>query len=499
MVLGIDLGTTYSVAAYVDEKGEVQVITNGEGERLTPSVFFEDTPNSIVIGEIAKENAYLRPQDVVSVVKNHMGKKDKFKTSSGREYVPEEISSYIIRKMVQDAQTFIGKDKIEDVVITVPAYFNDAQRKATSDAAKIAGVNMIGSINEPTAAMLSYVHKNEIKKGNFMIYDLGGGTFDVSIVRVDGDKINVLSTDGVSRTGGHFFDEAIVKYVCDEMLKRYDIDLEEEKFVDDLQELYIKAEKAKIQLSSRKSVSIAMKVGNIKDTFEITREFFNSKVKNLCRNTEAKMKNAVKNSGITVEEIDVVLMIGGSSRIPYIEERVSEYTQKTPVRDINPDEAVAVGAAIFGYMNREKVSNKVLCDTNSHSIGFLITKEDRVTRENHILISKNSPLPMTFTQEVITLENFQSRIDLMITEGEAKDERAVHILETLNITLPSGMRKGDSVRIKYTLDEYQFLHIEVDIPSVPEWNYQHKFERKSNLSEDEITAMTGIALAKNVS
>ena len=497
MVLGIDLGTTYSAAAYVDDNGEVQMITNSEGKRLTPSVFFEDTENSIIIGDVAKENAYLRPEDVVSVVKNHMGKKDTFTTSSGKKYVPEEISSYIIRKMVQDAESFAGKN-VGEVVITVPAYFNDAQRKATEDAAKIAGVKMLGSINEPTAAMLSYVKKKDIKQGNFMIYDLGGGTFDVSIVKVDGDQINVLSTDGAQRTGGHFFDEAIVKYVCDVMFEKYNLDMEEEKYLDDLQELYIKAEKAKIQLSSRQSVMIPMKVGSVKESIEITREFFDSKVKKLYRNTEAKMKNAIKNAGLKVTDLDTVLMVGGSSRIPFIEERVAEFTGKQPARDINPDEAVAAGAAIYGYMNKNDSNKKVFCDTNSHSIGFLITKADRFTRENHILISKNSPLPATYTQEATMVDDYQTRIDLVITEGEAKEEKAVHIIETLNIEMPKGVRKGDLLEIKYTLDEYQFLHIEVDVPSKA-WHYEHKFERKANLSDDEIATMTGIALANTVS
>lgn len=498
MVLGIDLGTTYSAAAFVDKIGEVQVITNREGKRITPSVFFEDTKDSIVIGEIAKENAYLRPEDVISVVKNHMGKKDKFVTSSGTEYVPEEISSYIIRKMVQDAEDFAGVEKITDVVVTVPAYFNDAQRKATEDAVRIAGLHMIGSINEPTAAMLSYVHKKNITQGNFMIYDLGGGTFDVSIVRVEGEHIRVLSTDGVSGTGGHFFDQSIVKYVCNEMMDKYGIDLEDEKYLEEYQELCNKAENCKIQLSSRQSAKIPIRVGDVKDSIEITREFFESKVKKLYRNTEAKMKSAIKNAGITVEQLDTVLLVGGSSRIPFIEERVREFTGKEPAKDINPDEAVAIGAAIFGDMNKENTVQKVFQDTNSHSIGFIVMKEDK-TKENHILIAKNSPLPASFTQVVNTMVEGQNRIDLSITEGEAKDVEAVKVIEVLKIKLPPNLHKGTEVSITYQQNEYQLLRIFLTMASHPEWNYEHKMERISNLSEDDIEMMTGIALKNSVS
>lgn len=279
-----------------------------------------------------------------------MGTKEIFETSTGNKYSPEDIFTYIIRKMVQDAESYIGKGKISDVVITIPAYFSDSQRKATEDAAKIAGVNLVGIINEPTAAMLSYAHRKGITKGNFMIYDIGGGTFDVSIVNVDGEKITVLSTDGARRTGGFFFDQVIVKHVVEELLEKHNIDLEDETYLEDLNELYKKVENCKIQLSSTESALIPMRVDSVHTSIEITREFFESKISRLYRNTESKMRNAIKNAGITGDQIDAVLMVGGSSRIPVIEKKVKEFIGKEPARDINPDEAVAIGAAIFGDM-----------------------------------------------------------------------------------------------------------------------------------------------------
>ena len=496
MVLGIDLGTTYSAAAFVDENGNPQMIINTEGRNTTPSVFFEDKPNEIIIGEVAKSYALVRPQDVVSVVKNDMGKKEKYTMSSGKEYVPEEISSFIIRKMVKDAENYTG-EKIQDVVITVPAYFNDAQRKATEDAAKIAGVNMIASINEPTAAMLCYVKKNDIKKGNIMIYDLGGGTFDVSIVQVDSDEINVLSTDGSPKTGGHFFDEDIVGYVCDYMRDNHSIDLEAPEYINELQELYSKAENCKIQLSSRSSAPILMKVGTVVESIEITREFFNSKLKRFYRMTEAKMKNALKKAGLAVGEIDTVLMVGGSSRIPFIEESVKAFVGKNLAKDINPDEAVAIGAAIYGSIHGQDKLKRLFRDANSHSIGFVYINKDR-EKENYILIPKNSSLPAEFKQKVKTMIPSQEKIVLSVTEGESNQVEYVKIIEELNINLPPALPKDTEVIITYTQDEYQLLHIYIQIPSMENWGYEHKMQRESNLTEEDIQMMTGIALACDV-
>ncbi len=496
MVLGIDLGTTYSAAAFVDENGNPQMIVNAEGRNTTPSVFFEDKPNEIIIGEVAKSYALIRPQDVVSVVKNDMGKKEKYTMSSGKEYVPEEISSFIIRKMVKDAENYTGEN-IQDVVITVPAYFNDAQRKATEDAAKIAGVNMIASINEPTAAMLCYVKKNNIQKGNIMIYDLGGGTFDASIVQVNGDEINVLSTDGSPKTGGHFFDEDIVGYVCDYMRDNHGIDLETPEYINELQELYVKAENCKIQLSTRSSAPIMMKVGSVVEPIEITRDFFNSKLKRFYRMTEVKMKNALKNAGLTVSEIDTVLMVGGSSRIPFIEESVKSFVGRDVAKDINPDEAVAIGASIYGSIHGEDKLKKLFRDANSHSIGFVYINKDR-EKENYILIPKNSSLPAEFKQKVKTMIPNQEKIVLTVTEGESNQVEYVKTIEELAINLPPNLPKDTEVIITYMQDEYQLLHIYVNIPAKENWGYEHKMQRESNLTEEDIQMMTGIALACDV-
>lgn len=488
MVLGVDLGTTYSAAAYVDDNDEMKVVVNAEGERRTPSVVLEEAAGNIVVGEVAKENAMIRAKDVVSVVKNHMGTKKKFVLFSGKEYTPEEISSLIIRKIVKDAESYSG-NRVSDVIITVPAYFDNAQRKATEDAAKLAGINLLGFINEPTAAILGYVKRKQIENGIFMVYDLGGGTFDVSIVKVDGENIDVIGKDGLLNSGGHFFDMKIVDYVCDYFREKYDIDLEDEEYRDDYQELVNKAETAKIQLSAKNSTSIIMKIGKIRENVEITRENFEGMIKSTYRNTETKMKKAMRDANVTAADIDSVLMVGGSSRIPYIEEKVREFIGKEPAKDINPDEAVAVGAALFGKIRSTHDKKNVFHDTNSHSIGFIYMRPDR-TKENRVLIRKNVQLPAEYVEDkMATNVDNQEKINLQITEGESADVDAVNIISELEIKLPKNLPTKTNVIVKYELNEYQLLHVYVNIPSVPNFNFEQKLDWKSNLTDEEISTM----------
>ncbi|MBE5856252.1 MAG: Hsp70 family protein [Lachnospiraceae bacterium] len=497
MVLGIDLGTTYSAAAYIDDDGNPQIIVNSEGERITPSVFYQESKDNIIIGEVAKENAVLHPKDVVAVVKNDMGKATKYEMSTGDSYVPEQISGFIIKKMVQDAESYAGC-KFDNVVITVPAYFNNAQRVATEDAAKIAGVNMIGSINEPTAALLCYIRKKKLEHGNVMVYDLGGGTFDVSIVRVDGDNIEVLSNDGIAKAGGHFFDVFIVDYVCEYLREHHNLDLEAPEYIEELQDIYNRAEKCKIQLSAKESVNIPIKIGDVKDSIEITREFFEGKLKRFYRSTEVRMNKALQNAGITVDDLETVLLVGGSSRIPYIEENVRAFTGKAPAKDINPDEAVAIGAAIFGSYKTEDNTKKAFTDANSHGIGFLYFA-GRSERKNQILIQKNSLLPVKATQKVKTIAKGQEKITLTVTEGELEDPKMVKELCELDIKLPQAVSEGTEVNITFELDEYQILHVFVDIPSVEGWKYQYEVPRENKLTAEDIAMMTGITLEYKVS
>ena len=496
MVLGIDLGTTYSVGAYVDKEGMPQIIDNSEGAKITPSVVLFDGEQDIVVGDIAKENAVIRSDDVVSVVKRYMGQQVVLKERGGQKYTPEMISSFILRKIVQDAERAVG-EKVTNAVITVPAYFTDAQRKSTEDAVALAGISLLGTINEPTAAALCYIHKHKIQNGNMLIYDLGGGTFDVTILQVKDSKIEVLATSGLSSAGGRFFDQYIVDYVNEYMSDKHDIDLEEEDYADELQELYIKAESAKMQLSSRNSATIVLKIGKIKEQIVITKEQFEGMIKKLYVRTENKMKEALKEANLSPQQIDKVLLVGGSSRIPYIGENIQNFIGKEPSREVNPDEAVAIGAALYAQMNVSEGKNNIFTDVCSHSIGVVVQNE-KGERENNIIIKRNSVLPVESQQRFRTIIANQKRISLRITEGEYKELTDVKILGTFAVDLPLGLKERELVIIKISLDQNQLIHITLALPEV-QFEKEYQLKRVSNMDEETVKNVTEILMDYKIS
>ncbi len=513
MVIGIDLGTTYSAAARVDENDIPRVINNSEGSNTTPSVVFFEDENHVVVGEIAQENAVMHPMDVVSVVKNSMGKKVEYKTSDGKSYTPEMVSSFILRKMVGDSEAALG-EKVTGAVVTVPAYFTDAQRKATEDAAAMAGIHLLGLLNEPTAAALCYTNESNIRNETVMIYDLGGGTFDVTILFVDGDgKIKVLSTGGIREAGGKFFDQKIVDGIVKYMKKEHDIDLEDDEYLDELQELYTKVENAKRQLSSRDSAVINLKIDRVREQITITREQFEEIVGKEYDRTEGKMIKALKDAGLKKTDIDKVLLVGGSSRIPYIAKSVAEFIGKEPSREVNPDEAVAIGAAIYAKMLDEE--NKAddetgstqtvstgtadrFTDVCSHSIGVGIKNRKTHIIENHILIKRNSTIP-TSNEQVFTLEHEgQKKIELRITEGEFKEMSDVTVLGVFVLDLPPHLPLNTDINISIRLDSSQLVRIHVEIPGHG-YSKDFELERKANLDEEDVEEATGILLKYDVS
>lgn len=489
MILGIDLGTTFSAGAYIDDKGEPQIASNNDGGKLTPSVVFfdPDSNNEIIVGKAAKDNAILSPKNVVIDVKNYMGKNKIMKEYDGNKYTPEMISSFIIRKVVQDSEEYLGQ-KIDGVVITVPAYFTDARRKATEDAAAIAGYPLLGMINEPTAAALCYQKKQKIANENVMIYDLGGGTFDVTILHIDDNEhIEVLSTDGLSNAGGRFFDQCIIDYVRDYIEREHDIDIEDEEYIDVLQDLYKDAEEAKIVLSSRKTTNIIVKEGKIREKIVISREQFEEMISKIYRRTELKMEEALKSAGLEKKDIDRVLLVGGSSRIPYIAENVEKFIGRKPSKDINPDEAVAMGAAIYADLRRNK--NIRFEDVCSHSIGVVVQKGNR--EENNIIIPKNSKLPVENEQRFRTMGDNQKQIELTVTEGEYLEVTDVTTIGKFEIDLPDHTPANSLLLIKIELDEHQLIHIHVALPDMG-FKKEHHMKRTANMDEDAIKNVTGI-------
>lgn len=493
MILGIDLGTTYSAAAYVTAEGDVEVIVNREGKKTTPSVCWEDADKHIVTGQVAKENAVQYPQDVFAGVKNDMAEGVIYTTSRGNQYTPERISGYIVEKMIQDAESY-SKQKVTGVIITVPACFTNEKRNATLEAAKHANANLLGIINEPTAAMLSYIHKNNIEKGNYMVYDLGGGTFDVSVVNVNGDDITVLGTDGARNTGGWFFDKILINEVCRVIKEKHQIDLNQDMYKQLLQMITNQSEEYKKQLSAAMSINVPVFLGTVMENVTISKEFFESKLRSFYRDTENAMDMALEDAKLEKKDIDNVLLIGGSTRIPYIAERVTEYIGKPPAMNINPDEAVAIGAALFGQSKSAvvpdtKFANKRFQDTNSAGIGFIHMQNGE--RKNVIIIPKNSKLPISVTQEAYTTGAASPHVILSITEGNYERVESVKVITELDIKWPSELEKNTLIQIVYTLDEYQILHIHVSIPSIEGWEYDHEMQHLFNFAEaEEDTSLT---------
>lgn len=491
MILGIDLGTTYSVAAFMDEERNPQVIQNNEGNRTTPSVVLFDTEDKIVVGDVAKDNSAIRPEDVVAGVKNHMGEKITIKKVGEKEYTPEMISSLIIRKVVQDAERAVG-EPISEVVITVPAYFSVAQRQATIDAARIAGVAALGTINEPTAAALCFANQNNIENQRVLVYDLGGGTFDVTILDVkEKNNIEVMGTAGLSAAGGRFFDIAIVDYVCEYLEDTYDIDLQDEEYMDDYQEVMIKAEKVKIQLSNVEKASIPIKIGKIKDNIEITRADFEQMIKPTYEKTERKMKEALKMAKLEPSEIDKVLLVGGSSRIPYVVERVQQFVGKEPSREVNPAEAVAIGAAIHAETIKKENNSMKFTDVCSHSIGVVVINPKTGEEENEKIILRNSKLPAEAKQRFRTMGARQKKIELQLTEGEFKEITDVTIIGTLEIELPPNLKENELIELTISLDTKQLIHIHMELPESG-FIQECQLKRNINLEEEEVENMTGI-------
>ena len=492
MVLGIDLGTTYSVCAYIDDNGEAQTIVNSEGAKITPSVVYFESDSSVVVGQAAKENSVTYPDDVISAVKNDMGTKKKYISTYGVEYSPEAVSGFILKKLINDAnKALMPEEPIRKAVITIPAYFTDAQRTATEDAARIAGIELVGTINEPTAAALYYAVKSKLEHANILIYDLGGGTFDVTVITIDGSDIRVKSTGGLSRVGGRFFDEELVGYICGVIDEKYDIDLEDEEYIDIYQELFTKVEKAKMQLSSREKAAVSVRTGSFRENIEITRAQFEEIVAKLYKRTEFKVNNALRDAGLTAADLDKVILVGGSSRIPYIEKNLRGLLGKEPSHEVNPDEVVALGAAIYAEQLTGTGSGKTIRDVCSHSIGFVTFDPGINSQVNSIVIKRNSPLPIEASAPFRTIVDGQKEIELSITEGEFRELSDVTVIAVKRVPLPQGLKAQTRGNFRLKLDTSQLVHAFIEIPSMDYVN-EFEFQRTSNLSEQDVAMYTGV-------
>lgn len=482
-IIGIDLGTTNSCVA-VMEGGKPVVIANTEGIRTTPSVVAFTKNGERLVGDPAKRQAVTNSERTISSIKRHMGSDYKVDVD-GKKYSPQEISAMILQKLKADAESYLG-EKVTDAVITVPAYFNDAQRQATKDAGKIAGLEVKRIINEPTAAALAYGLDNE-KEQKILVYDLGGGTFDVSIIEIGDGVIEVLATNGDTRLGGDDFDEKLTEYMISEFKKAEGVDLSNDKMA--LQRLKEAAEKAKKELSSATTTNInlpfitATSEGPKHFDMNLSRAKFDELTHDLVEKTAIPVQNALKDAGLTAAEIGKVLLVGGSTRVPAVQEKVKQLTGKEPSKNLNPDECVAIGASIQGgkLAGDAGAGDILLLDVTPLSLS-IETMGGVATR----LIERNTTIPTKHSQVFSTAADNQTAVDINVLQGErqfAKDNKSLGQFRLDGI--PPARRGVPQIEVTFDIDANGIVNVSAkDLGTGKE---QHiTITAGSNMSEADI-------------
>ncbi len=482
--IGIDLGTTNSVVA-VMEGGKPTVIANAEGSRTTPSIVGFSKTGERLVGQLAKRQAIVNPDKTVASIKRHMGENYKV-TIEGKDYTPQEISSMILRKLADDASNYLG-EKVTSAVITVPAYFNDAQRQATKDAGKIAGLDVLRIVNEPTAAALAYGLEKE-KAEKVLVFDLGGGTFDVSILEIGDGVHEVLSTSGDTHLGGDDFDQKVMDWICAEFKAQEGIDLSNDKQA--MQRVKEAAEKAKCELSSVFETNINLPFitadanGPKHLDLNLTRAKFEELSYDLLERCKAPVEKAISDAGISKSEIDEVVLVGGSSRIPAVQKLVKDYTGKEPNQSVNPDEVVAVGAAVQAGVLAGEVKDIVLLDVTPLTLGI-----ETLGGVMTPLVPRNTTIPVSKSQVFSTAENNQTAVDIQVLQGErpmAKDNKSLGMFRLEGIA--PAMRGVPQIEVTFDIDANGIVNVSAKDKAT---NKEQKITitNSSNLSEQDIDRM----------
>lgn len=477
--VGVDLGTTYSAIARLNDEGEPEIIPNSDNRTITPSVVLLGEGGHVMVGPSPERVAIEDPRNVVEAIKRQMGNKDYFVVYQGKKLTPEFISAMILKKLRQDAEKRIGP--IANAVITVPYYFNDVRRKATQDSGKVAGLNVIDIINEPTAATLAYAwQKGELGRTDIdtfertiLVYDLGGGTFDVTVVRYTPTSFRVLATDGDVMLGGLDWSQRLVDHLAEQFKRKFNEDPRESP--ESLRSFFQECEDAKRALSTKSQVPVTVYHKGKTLTVSLTRGDFERMTGDLMQRTRDTTELVLHQAGVDAKSLDEVVLIGGSTYMPIVEKSLKEICGRIPSRELMPEAAVAQGAAIHAAILeakhsgtgsrlasaiRKRLESIKAVDVNSHSLGLKLTDpQDRTRKVNHIMIPRNTPIPFEKTQRFVTTSDNQQRIHVYILEGEASDPNACTSIGDFQIVdLPPNLPKGSPVEVTYRYDSQGRIH-----------------------------------------
>ena len=475
--VGIDLGTTYSALAYLDDNGEPGVVNNADGRAITPSVVLLDE-DKVVVGPSFERISVADPTQIVEAIKREMGNKDYHVVYKDKKLAPEFVSALILRKMKQDAETVIGP--IANAVITVPYYFNDVRRKATQDAGRIAGLNVVDIINEPTAATLAYAWGKKVlgrtdkadEEKTILVYDLGGGTFDVTVVRYTPTSFRVLATDGDVMLGGLDWSKRLAEHLVEQFKQKFDLDPSTSP--ETMMTFNQEAEDAKRDLSQDGSVQISVYFEGKTLAVQLTRPEFERMTADLLQRTKDTTELVMQQAGVKRGSLDEVILVGGSTYMPVVEQMLREVTGHEPSQELLPERAVAEGAAIHGAILQarsgdtaqvpdavlQRLKNVRTSDVNSHSLGIKISDPaDKSRKINHVMIPRNTPVPHEVNQRFGTNSDGQQRIHVEILEGDAVDPAACQLIGDFRVfNLPSSLPKGSPISITYAYDSSGRIH-----------------------------------------